>query len=172
VKGEGPIVLVGLMGSGKTTVGAEIARRLGCEVLDTDEMVEAAAGCSVPELIEREGIDAFRGREAEAVDAALRSPAPLVISTGGGAVESASVLERLRAQQRVAYLELAPELAASRVGDGSGRPLLEGDPAGRMAELHLRRHPLYLEVADVVIDAAGPVDEVADAVLAALGVAA
>ena len=160
------VVLVGLMGAGKSTVGRALADRLGRPFVDVDAEVEARAGRTVAELFAEEGEAAFRAREAEAVADALGSPAPAVVATGGGAVLCPRTRHALDGQATV-WLRAAPEVLAGRVGSGGDRPLLAGeDPAARLARLAEERDPLYHDVAGIVVDVGGlSVEEVVDRVL-------
>jgi shikimate kinase len=161
------LVLVGMMGSGKTTVGRELATRLGWAFLDSDAMVEASTGASVPELFASRGEAAFRAEEARVLAEALDSDQPAVVSAAGGVVLAAANRELL-SSHTVVWLRADPVTLAQRVGAGAGRPLLEDDPAGTLAELDAVRRPFYEEVADVVVDvdALDP-STVADRILAA-----
>jgi shikimate kinase len=166
----GRILLVGMMGSGKTTVGRILASRLGVRYVDSDEEVEALTGHTVRELFEAGGERAFRPVESEALAAALVGDEPAVVSVAGGAVIDPKNRALLRRAGTVVWLRARPETLLERVSRGDDhRPLLERDPAGVLARLDHRRRPLYEEVADVVVDVdeLGP-DAVADRVLAAL----
>ncbi|HWE68297.1 MAG TPA: shikimate kinase [Acidimicrobiales bacterium] len=146
------LLLVGMMGAGKTTTGRLVADKLGWDYLDSDVEVERATGLSVPDLFARDGEPAFRAAEADALARACASAAPVVVSVAGGAVLRPETRDLLRASGRVVWLRARPETLALRVGDGVGRPLLGGDPAAALAELDSVRRPLYAEVADMAID--------------------
>lgn len=146
------ILLVGMMGAGKTTVGELLAQRLGWDYLDSDAEVEAATGLTVPALFARDGELAFRDAEAAALTRACATPEPVVVSVAGGAVLRAENRTLLSSSGTVVWLRARPETLASRVGDGVGRPLLEVDPAGTLARLNAERRPFYEEVAEVTID--------------------
>jgi shikimate kinase len=166
------LLLVGMMGAGKSTVGRLLADRLGCPYLDSDVEVEAVTGHTVAEIFAQDGEAAFRVAEADALHAALSGPAPVVVSVAGGAVLDPANRELLRRSGTVVWLRASPATLAARVGDGAGRPLLAGDPAAALVRLEAERCPLYAEVADVVIDVDGvPPAEVADQVLAAVAAA-
>jgi shikimate kinase len=155
------------MGAGKTVVGQVCAARLGRAWVDTDDLLEQLAGRTIPELW-AEGEPTFRRWEREAIDQVAASPVPLVISCGGGAVLDADNRRALRAAGTVVWLRATPQTLAERVGDGSGRPLLAGDPAGTLARLARLREPAYEAAAHVVIDTDGrSTGDVTDAVLAA-----
>ena len=170
----GHLILIGLMGAGKTTVGRACAERLGRPFVDTDELVEAAAGASVAALFADAGEERFRELERAAVADACASPQPLVVACGGGAVLDPENRRRLRGAGFVVWLRAPVATLAGRIGDGASRPLLHGDPAGNLARLEHLRAPAYEAGAHCTIDTdgLGP-DAVADAVLAAFeGVAA
>jgi shikimate kinase len=151
------ILLVGMMGAGKTTTGQLVARRLGWGYRDSDADVAAATGLTVPELFARDGEAAFRRAEAAVLAGACADREPSVVSVAGGAVLSPDNRRLIVASGTVVWLRARPETLAARVGDGAGRPLLGDDPAEAVARLDAVRSPLYAEVADLVID----VDELA-----------
>ena len=148
------VVLVGLMGVGKTTIGQRLSVRLGWQFVDADAAVEARAGTSVRELFARDGEDAFRDVEATVLRELLASEEPTVIAAGGGVVVRPDNRERLRADDAlVVYLHAEPAFLASRVAKKEHRPLLDGgDPREVLQRLADDRDPWYREVADVVHD--------------------
>lgn len=141
-----PLVLVGLPGVGKTRVGHLLARDLGVPHLDTDDLVEEEAGCTISELFAHEGEDAFREREAAAVERALSMRA--VISLGGGAVTTARVRELLR-EVTVIRIDADHDELMRRVTKKSHRPLLASDPEGTLKRLREERDPYYRSVASI-----------------------
>ncbi len=163
------LVLVGLMGAGKTTVGYQCAKRLGRPFVDTDDLVQTAAGMTVAELFAVSGEGRFRAMEREAVADACASPTPAVIACGGGAVLHADNRKRLQSCGFVVWLQAPPEVLADRVGAGmqrAERPLLAGGPASTLERLGAVRAGAYEAVADAVVDTEGrSVDEVVGAVL-------
>ena len=164
------ILLVGMMGCGKTTTGSLVAHRLGWDYRDSDADVEALTGRTVPEIFGTDGEAAFRKVEAEVLAAACASRRPTVIAVAGGAVLNQDNRKLIRGCGTVVWLRAAPEKLAERVGDGAGRPLLEGDKREIMARLLTERAPHYAEVADAVIEVEGLTpDQVADRVLDAAG---
>jgi shikimate kinase len=165
------ILLVGMMGAGKTTTGKLLAQHLGWRYRDSDADVEAETGLTVPELFERDGEPAFRRAEADVLAAACADLAPSVVSVAGGAVLNPETRRRIAASGTVVWLRARPQTLAVRVGDGEGRPLLDDDPAAALIKLNEVRAPLYAEVADIVIDVddLAP-DEIAERILAAVAV--
>ena len=161
------LVLVGLMGSGKTTVARIAAERLGRRVVDSDAVIEKATGRTVREIFADDGEDAFRTLESAALLDALASPIPAVIAAAGGVVlreENRAALKESSA--RVVWLCASPALLVERAASGGHRPLLDSDPAGTLQRMHDQRNELYREVADavVLVDNRSP-NEVAEAVL-------
>ncbi|MEZ5244729.1 MAG: shikimate kinase [Acidimicrobiales bacterium] len=145
------IVLVGPMGSGKSTVGRALARRLEMSHVDTDELVVEAAGAPIDEIFEHDGEERFRELETEALGEALASPA--VVSTGGGIVVTAANRELLRnVDAFVVWLDGSIDALTARVGSGRGRPLLQGDVRAALRDKIDERNPGYLEVADLRVD--------------------
>jgi shikimate kinase len=160
-------VLVGPMGAGKSTVGAELAVRWGVELRDTDADVEALAGKPVSEIFVDDGEAAFRALERTAVARALAEHAG-VVAVGGGAVMAEETRSAL-AGHRVVFLDVGLSDAASRVGLGTTRPLLLGNVRAQLKALLDARRPLYEEVATVHVHTDGrSVAEVADEVEKAL----
>ncbi len=164
------ILLVGMMGAGKTTTGQLLAAALGWRYFDSDADVEADTGLTVPELFARDGEAAFRAAEATVLARACDDPLPSVVSVAGGAVLSPDNRARIASSGTVVWLRARPETLAARVGDGAGRPLLGDDPAEAVVRLHAVRAPFYEEVADLVVDVDDlEPDEVAERILAAVG---
>ena len=172
------LLLVGMMGAGKSTVGRLVAARLGRPHIDTDGEVERITGSSVGELFSTRGEAGFRAEESAVLASVLAGRVPAVISVGGGAVLDPAHRSALRAGGPVVWLRARPATLARRVGRSADRPLLvaaradasEG-PAEALARLESERRALYEEVASVVID----VDDltpgaVAERVVSSLGV--
>lgn len=161
------VVLVGPMGSGKSTVGALLADRLGVPYRDTDADIVAAQGREISDLFVDEGEPYFRALERQAVAAAVAEHTG-VLALGGGAVLDEGTRGLLTGLP-VAYLSMDVEEAVRRVGLGAARPLLAVNPRRQWRELMDARRPLYTEVARVVVatDDRTP-EEVAQAVLDAL----
>jgi len=150
------ISLIGLPGSGKSTVGRQLARRLKMPFLDSDNVIEQRLGCSIREYFEREGEARFRDLEAEVIDE-LTQQSPGVLSTGGGVVLREANRFNLRNRTRVVYLNSTPDELFRRLKHDKSRPLLQvADPLGRLRELHAQRDPLYRETAHLNIDTGRP----------------
>ncbi len=163
------ILLIGMMGSGKSTIGRALAARLGWPHLDSDAQVEQRTGRTVPEILEEDGEAAFRAEEKRALVEAATSDGPVVVSVAGGAVVDPDNRKRIRAAGTVVWLRAEVPSLLSRVGDGDGRPLLKGDLAGNLSRLYAQRLPIYEELADVVVDVdAVPPTEVVDRIVKAM----
>ena len=149
------LFLVGPMGSGKSAVARQLARRLGLQFVDSDDEIETRTGVDIPYIFEREGEAGFREREAEIIDH-LTLADGLVLATGGGAVLDARSRERLRTRGHVVYLRTSVEQQLARTRRSTDRPLLNNpDPRGTLARLFEMRAPLYQEVAEFVVDTDG-----------------
>jgi shikimate kinase len=146
------IALVGMMGSGKTTVGHALARRLGWPMIDTDAEIVRLVGMSIPEVFTTQGEVWFRAKETEVLSDCLRSETPAILSVGGGTVLAAHNRVLLRSWADVVWLRASLATLTTRVGSGAGRPILAGDPTTVLARLFTERAPVYAEVAGVVVD--------------------
>jgi shikimate kinase len=171
------VFLVGMMGAGKTVVGAEVAAVLGWRCLDIDAQIERAAGMSVPELFSTQGESRFRDLERDAIAFAASGDEAVVVCAGGGAVLDEQTRAVLGSSGTVVWLRAGIDTLVQRVGSGAGRPVLSaagraagGDVADALARLDGERRPLYEEVADVVVGVDGlDVAAVARRVVAGLG---
>lgn len=151
------VALVGLPGSGKTTVGKQLARRLGVPFVDSDHVIEQRIGCSIRDFFAREGEDAFRGVEQDVIDELTLCPVDQVLSTGGGAVLRPINRQRLHDRGRVVYLRSSPEELYRRLRHDTSRPLLQvADPMTKLRELFETRDPLYRETAHFVMETGRP----------------
>jgi len=162
-------VLVGLPGTGKTTTGKRLAKILGADFADSDDLVEASTGHSVTELFAADGEAAFREHEAAAIQGALHA-FDGVLALGGGAVVDAGTRAALAAAAvPVVLLRASLPTLAGRVGGGQARPLLVADPVQRLEQLAAERGALYDSVATLVIDTDGCTpSQVASRIAAAL----
>jgi shikimate kinase len=163
-----PIVLVGLMGAGKTSIGRRLAGRLDLSFIDADSEIEAAAGCSIEEIFERHGEAAFRDGERRVIARLLDGP-PCVIATGGGAYMDPTTRALIGERAISLWLRADLDTLVNRTSRRSNRPLLkQGPPRDTLDRLMQQRYPVYAE-ADLTVDSRDcPPDETTDAVLAAL----
>jgi shikimate kinase len=145
----GSIVLIGAPGSGKTTVGAMLAERLGVPFNDADAIIVERAGKSIAEIFTDDGEAAFRALEEQVTAELLELPG--VLSLGGGAVLSSTTRAALRSH-RVVWLRIGLSQSVKRVGLDTARPLLLGNVRGQLLKLLNERAPLYAEVATEVVD--------------------
>lgn len=146
------IYLVGLMGAGKTTVGRQLAKRLGRTFYDSDHEIVARTGVPIPTIFEIEGEDGFRRREAQAITE-LSSEDNIVLATGGGVILNPENRLRLHDTGWVVYLNVPPALLYERTRHDRNRPLLQvADPLARLEELYAIRDPLYRETAHFVVN--------------------
>jgi shikimate kinase len=156
------VYLVGMPGSGKSTVGAELAGRLGVPFIDLDVEIARREGRSITDIFEAEGESGFRAREAkELLDASTHDPA--VIACGGGVVLEPANRITLRNTGTCVFLDVPLAVLATRVQPDAGRPLIRA--AGDLERLLAEREPLYREFAAHVVDGTGDPGEVADAIV-------
>jgi len=163
------VVLVGLMGVGKSAVGPELAERLDRPYADSDRDIEARTGRTVREIFEEDGEAAFRRLESEVLAEALAEGRPAVVAAAGGVVLDPANRRLLRERAWAVWLRADPAVLATRVGDSDHRPLLRDDPEGTLRRLAAERAPLYAEVADLTVDVdARSAHEVVEEILAAV----
>lgn len=161
------VFLVGPMGSGKTAVGRQLARRLGYRFLDSDAEIEARTGVDIPFIFEKEGEEGFRARERDVIDELSRRPG-IVLGTGGGAILAEENRQCLAARGVVVYLETSVAQQVVRTSRSRVRPLLHtDDPRGKLESLMALREPLYRSLAVITIRTDGRkvgavADEIAD----------
>jgi shikimate kinase len=150
------ISLVGLPGSGKSTVGRQLARRFQLPFLDSDHVIEQRLGCSIRDYFEREGEERFRDLEQSVLEELTRDHQG-VLATGGGAVLRAANRACLRERTQVVYLRSTPEEVFRRLRHDVNRPLLQvDDPLARLRDLYGVRDPLYRETSHFVIETGRP----------------
>jgi len=162
------IVLVGLMGAGKSCIGKRLAHRLGLAFIDADHEVERAAGCSIAEIFERHGEANFRDGERRVIARLLDNPVH-VLATGGGAFMDPRTRALIGERAISIWLRADLDLLLRRVARRNDRPLLQvAEPRQKLAELMTQRHPVYAE-ADIAVDSAdGPPDATLERVVEAL----
>jgi shikimate kinase len=161
------LVLIGMMGVGKSTVGRIVAAELDRPLFDSDEMIEERTGRTVREIWETDGEPAFRTLETDTLLEALSEPEPSVIAAAGGVVLTERNREALQTSDaHVVWLIADVDVLVDRVRNGGHRPLLDDDPEATLRRLYAVRAPLYKEVADAIVsvDHRSPT-EVAKAVL-------
>lgn len=163
-----PIVLVGLMGAGKTTIGRRLAAKLGLRFVDSDAEIENAAGRSIPEIFEDFGEAEFRDGERKVI-ARLLDEGPMVLATGGGAFMASETRARVKASGISIWLKADIPLLVERVGRRDTRPLLRrGNPAEVLERLAEERYPFYAEADITVESGAGPHENVVETIIRAL----
>ena len=162
------IVLVGLMGAGKSCIGKRLAHRLGLTFVDADHEVERAAGCSIAEIFARHGEANFRDGERRVIARLLDNPVH-VLATGGGAFMDPRTRALIGQRAISIWLRADLDLLLRRVARRNDRPLLQvAEPRQKLAELMTQRHPVYAE-ADIAVDSAdGPPDVTLERVVEAL----
>ena len=165
------IVLVGMMGAGKSSVGRALARRLDRELLDSDQMVEERDGRTVREIWADDGEPAFRELEAEVLADAIASSSPSVVAAAGGVVLSEANRAVLKSDSaHVVWLLADVDLLLERVRNGMHRPLLDEDPEGTLRAMYAERSELYQDVADAIVSVDHrSINDVAGAVLRCAG---
>lgn len=164
-----PIVLVGLMGAGKTTVGRRLAQRLGLPFVDADHEIEAAAGMTITDIFDRFGEPYFRDGERRVI-ARLIDGSPKVIATGGGAFINDETRALILEQALSIWLDAEPAVLADRVARRDSRPLLRGkDPETVLTGLAAVRNPFYAKAQIRVESVVAPHDATVNAILKAIG---
>ncbi len=166
--GQHSIVLVGMMGAGKSSVGRKLANRLMLAFVDADNEIEAAAGMSIPDIFETRGEDEFRAGEARVITRLLEK-GPQVLATGGGAFMNPDTRAAIRAKGISVWLRADFDVLMKRIKRRNDRPMLKtDDPAATLRRLIEQRYPVYAE-SDLVIDSRDVLHEViVDEILDAL----
>lgn len=147
------VLLLGMMGSGKTSVGGALSNRLGWPYLDNDALLLRTAGRSAADIAATEGEPALRAAELKVLTFMLGMPTPMIAGVAGGVVLDPADRQRIQeAPAHVVWLRASPKVLARRLGTGAGRPWLDGDPEAALRKLAAERNPFYEEVADQVVD--------------------
>lgn len=163
------VVLVGLMGAGKTTVGRRLAKVLGVNFKDSDDEISAAAGCSIPDIFEIHGEAIFRDLEQRVISRLLTDEAPQVLATGGGAWMNPATRGLIKRHAVSVWLKADLEVLVERVSRRGGRPLLEkGDKHAILAKLMDERYPVYAEADMATQSDSGAHERVVEMILRAL----
>ena len=153
------VVLIGMMGAGKTKVGRLLAQRQGLEFIDADTEIQEAAGCSIEDIFETQGEAAFREGERKVVARLLQGPAH-VLATGGGAFQNASTRAVIAERAVSVWLKADFDVLWERVSRRTNRPMLKtADPRRTLADLMEKRYPVYALADLTVASLAGPVEE-------------
>jgi len=146
-------ILIGPMGSGKSTIGKLLASRFSLKFVDMDDAIVERVEKSIPEIFEEDGEAAFRALECEVLKALISNTEAKVIATGGGVVLAEANRELLMSCGHVIWLDAPPEMLAIRTSNDPNRPLLKGvDPLEKARELDLQRRPYYASCSDLRID--------------------
>jgi shikimate kinase len=166
--GGRPLVLVGMMGVGKTTVGRRLASRLDRQFLDSDEEIEKAAQMTIPEIFEQRGEPEFRTGEMRVIARVLKEP-NVLLATGGGAFVNPETRALIKAEAISVWLKAEVDILFERVSRRSNRPLLKtANPRATLEKLVEERYPIYAEADVTVVSRDVPQDVVADDVVAAV----
>ena len=168
--GRRAVVLVGMMGSGKSSVGRRLATRLGLPFVDADTEIETAAGMTIPEIFAERGEAEFRDGERRVIGRILTTRAPLVLATGGGAFMNADTRAKIADLGVSIWLKAEPEVLMRRVRKNTKRPLLQtADPEATLRRMLAEREPVYALADLEVISREEPHEIVVDEIFAALG---
>jgi shikimate kinase len=168
VLGARAVVLVGMMGSGKSSIGRRLATRLGIAFVDADSEIEQAAGMTIAEIFERHGEPYFRAGEARVI-ARLLDQGPQVLATGGGAFMNADTRAAIRRKGVSIWLKAELDVLMKRIKRRGDRPLLKtDDPAATLTALIEQRYPIYAEADHTVLSRDVPHDAIVDEIVAAL----
>lgn len=162
------LVLVGLMGAGKSSVGKRLAMRLGLPFFDADTEIEKAAGASIPDIFAEHGEAAFRDGERRVI-ARLLEQSPIVLATGGGAFMNEETRARIRERGLSIWLKAELDVLVKRCARRGNRPLLQqGDPRSVLSRLMEQRYPVYAEADLTVLTGDGPHEGVVERIIAEL----
>ena len=165
-----PVVLTGLMGAGKTSIGKEMASLIGCPFIDADSVIVERAGMAIADIFDLYGEPRFRALERSVIGDLLAADPPVIIGLGGGAFMAAQTRSHIEQTGISIFIKADLDILVKRVGSGRGRPLLErsGDPASRLRQLIEVRYPVYQQ-ADMVVEAYDePLDKTTHRVMEAL----
>lgn len=169
LKPDRSVVLIGMMGAGKSSIGRRLARQLGMPFVDADKEIETAAGCTIPDFFRLYGEAAFREGERKVIERLL-TESPKILATGGGAFMNDDTRGEIKRRAISVWLRAEMNVLLERVSRRDDRPLLnQGDPEEILTRLIAERYPTYA-LADITIDSGdGPHELVVEAILKSLG---
>jgi len=162
------IVLIGMMGVGKSTVGRQVARHLGRPFFDSDDEVVAQTGRQIADIFLTDGEPVFREIEAKVMFDLLSSKRPSVIAAAGGSILRPETRAALNDSATVVWMQAPVDVLVDRTARGTHRPALANDPAATLAKMEADRSALYAETADVCVDCTTSLDEVVQSIVAAV----
>lgn len=165
---ERPVVLIGLMGAGKSTVGRRLAKKLHVKFVDSDDEIEKAAGCSIEDIFELYGEAEFRQGEQRVLERLL-DEGPMILATGGGAFMQDAIRAKILAKGRAVWLKAGLDALVERTSRRGGRPLLkQGDPRQTLERLINERYPVYGEAPIIIDTDSETLDSTVDKIVEAL----
>lgn len=162
------IVLIGMMGVGKSTVGRRLAKNLDRPFLDSDDEVVRRTGRQVADIFTVDGEDAFRDIEASVMLDLLGSESPSVIAAAGGSILRSETRESMKRSATVIWMRAPIDVLVGRTSRGTHRPALANDPVGTLTKMESDRQSIYAEVADAIVDCTQPISGVIDSILTAV----
>lgn len=163
-----PIVLIGLMGAGKSTVGRRLAKKLHVKFIDSDDEIEKAAGCTIEDIFELYGEAEFRKGERRVMERLL-DKGPMVLATGGGAFMTPAIRKQVLAKGTAVWLKAGLDILAERTSRRGGRPLLkQDDPRKTLERLINERYPVYAQAPIIIDTDTETLDSTVDKIVAAL----
>lgn len=162
------IVLIGMMGVGKSTVGRRLAKNLDRPFLDSDDEVVRRTGRQVADIFTVDGEDAFRDIEASVMLDLLASESPSVIAAAGGSILRSETRESMKRSATVIWMRAPIDVLVGRTSRGTHRPALANDPLGTLTKMESDRQSIYAEVADAIVDCTQPISGVIDSILTAV----
>ncbi|HOL54578.1 MAG TPA: shikimate kinase [bacterium] len=163
-----PIILIGFMASGKTTIGKELSKILNRDFIDTDELIEKRVGLGIKEIFQRYGEDFFRDTEEKIISEVIKDD-NTVIATGGGCILRETTRRLLKEKGLVFWLKVDPETVMNRTDNDNTRPLLLVEKEEKIRTLLAQREHLYRETAHYIIDATEPVESAVSEILTSSG---
>lgn len=162
------IVLIGMMGVGKSTVGRRLAKALNRPFFDSDDEIVARTGRKVTDIFSVDGEETFREIEAEVMADLLASSTPAVVAAAGGSILRPATRELLQHSATVVWMRAPVEVLVGRTSRGTHRPALADDPLATLTQMETDRQMLYAETADASVDCTKPIGTVVDAILSAV----